>query len=171
MNRENCQDREGTNHFSEFGWYDGFQGSCSNCRIGLDARNRGACESSDECAEACLESIHNTGQNIISENIANMHAGEGQKRKEELEDKAIAVAEREAKKKKVADDKIKAEEEEKKAEEEAKNPVKKEEVKPVEEKKTEEVKETPKVEEVKPVVIDPPKETPKEPIKEEPKNA
>jgi len=141
MNKENCQDREGINHFSEFGWYDGWQGSCSNCRIGLDARNKGACESSDECAEACLESIRGTGQNIISENIANMHTGEKQKKKEETEDKVVAVAKREADKKKAADDKAKAVESE-----EVKEPVK---------------------EEVKPTIEEPLKES----IKEEPKNA
>jgi len=128
MNKDQCTDREGINHFGEFGWYDGYIESCRNCRIGLDARVRGACESSDDCADACLQKLRGTKQNIISQNIANMANGEAQKKKEEEEDKAIQVAKREADKKKVADDKVKAEEEKKKKEEKTKNPPEKEEV-------------------------------------------
>lgn len=157
MNKEQCQDREGQSHFGEFGWYDGYVGSCKNCRVGLDARDRGACESSDECSEECLGSLKETRQNIISQNIDNMRAGENQKKKEEKEDRAIQVAKREEDKKKVEDAKKAAEE-------------KKEELKVVEEKKPEESKEPAKEAAPQPTVVEPVKEAPKEPVKEEPKN-
>ncbi len=157
MNKDCCQDREGKSHFGEFGWWDGYVGSCRNCRIGLDARDKGACESADDCAESCLDSLKGTRQNIISQNINNMHGGENQKKKEEKENKAIQVAKREEDKKKVEEAKKVKDEEEKKVQE----PKKEEEKKPEESQ-----------EEVKPVTaIDTNNQPPKEPVKEEPKNA
>ena len=41
MDRNQCNDRAGKNHFGEYGWLDGYQGSISNCRVEL--KMRGSC--------------------------------------------------------------------------------------------------------------------------------
>jgi len=108
MQKDNCVDREGKTHFGEFGFYDGYIGSCGNCRVSLKARS-GACQDADSCAEKLQESIKNKS-NIVSSTINNMNNGVAQRKKEDGEDKAIATAKREEEKLKLEEAKKKAEE-------------------------------------------------------------
>lgn len=89
MNRNDCKDREGKIHFSEYGFLDGYQGSLGNCRTGLKSRG-GACSDVDDCAAACQITCKEKHSNIVTENINNMTAGEKLREKEHTEDKEKA---------------------------------------------------------------------------------
>ena len=106
MNKSKCNDRENNNHFGEFGWYDGYNGSIGNCRVSLKTRSS-SCEDADFCCEECQKRIGNKGTNIISETINNMHRGEIKRQQEEKEDNEISAAKR--KKEKEEAQKIKEE--------------------------------------------------------------
>jgi len=88
--KNTCRDRDGKEHFGEYGWYDGYIGSIGNCRCGLNSRG-GACKDVDLCIEESHNKIAN-GQlntNIVSYNLDSMVAGEKQKEKERKEDKEM----------------------------------------------------------------------------------
>jgi len=154
MDKEQCNDRDGGNHFGSYGWMDGYQGSANSCRCGLKSRS-GACKDVDGCMEESHKKCVELQSNIISYNINNMVAGERQRAKESIDDKKIADAKR--LKEKDEAEKIKQEAEAKKIAEEAKKvePAK-EEPKKVEEPKKEESKV-----EVKPAEPEAKKEEPK----------
>lgn len=105
MDKTQCNDKSGKNHYGEYGFQDGYTGSLTSCRLGLSTRES-ACQDADACASECLK---NTKTNVISQNIRNMKNGEKLRAKEIEEDKAIEVAKREEEKKKAEEAKRLAE--------------------------------------------------------------
>lgn len=89
MSKENCKDRDGKSHFGEYGWYDGYHGTISTCRCGLNSRG-GACPDVDLCIEEAHTKMEGKRTNIVSYNLANMHAGENKKESEGKEDSLMA---------------------------------------------------------------------------------
>jgi len=89
MSKENCKDRDGKSHFGEYGWYDGYHGTISTCRCGLNSRG-GACPDVDLCIEEAHTKMEGKRTNIVSYNLANMHAGENKKEAEGKEDSLMA---------------------------------------------------------------------------------
>jgi len=106
MNRDSCVDKKGISHFGEYGWYDGYCGSLSNCRVKLEARGN-CCEDVDDCVTECMKKISEgkTNTNIVSQNIQNMKNGEITRSQEEKEDKEISIARRKEEQERLAKEK------------------------------------------------------------------
>ena len=108
MDKTQCNDKSGTSHFGEYGWYDGYVSSVRNCRVELKMRGT-CCSDSDDCADACQKKIRDSKSrnDIVSQNIRNMIDGEKKKQLEEKEEKEMAAKRREEEKKKLEESKKK----------------------------------------------------------------